>query len=53
MEDKNDNTFGFDPTSFWKDLPQYERIDYVRVTNQETGEVILVPAKDLQKNSEQ
>lgn len=53
MEDKNDNTLGFDPTSFWKDLPQYERIDYVRVTNQETGEVILVPAKDLQKNSEQ
>lgn len=53
MEDKNDNTFRFDPTSFWKDLPQYERIDYVRVTNQETGEVILVPAKDLQKNSEQ
>lgn len=53
MEDKNDYTFRFDPTSFWKDLPQYERIDYVRVTNQETGEVILVPAKDLQKNSEQ
>ena len=53
MEDKNDNTFGFEPTSFWKDLPQYERINYVRVTNQETGEVILVPAKDLQKNSEQ
>ncbi len=53
MKDKNDNSFGFDPTSFWKDFPQYERIDYVRVTNQETGEVILVPAKELQKNSAQ
>jgi DNA-binding transcriptional regulator YiaG len=53
MKDKNDNTFGFDATSFWKDLPQYERINYVRVTNQETGEVLLVPAKDLQKNSGQ
>jgi len=53
MKNKNDNTFGFEPTSFWKDLPQYERIDYVRVINQKTGEVILVPAKDLQKNSEQ
>lgn len=53
MEEKSDNTFHFEPTSFWKDLPQYERVDYISVTNQETGEVILVPAKDLQKKGEQ
>ncbi len=53
MEEKSDNTFQFEPTSFWEDLPQYERVDYISVTNQETGEVILVPAEDLQKKGEQ
>lgn len=53
MEEKNDNAFQFEPTSFWEDLPQYERVDYISVTNQETGEVVLVPAENLKTNNEQ
>lgn len=53
MKEKSGNFFQFEPASFWEKLPQYERTDYVRVTNQETGEVILVPVEDLNTSSEQ
>lgn len=53
MTDKNDRIFEFDPTSFWKDIPQYESVDYVSAINRDTGAVVLVPAEKLKKNSEQ
>ncbi len=52
MKDKNDDIFEFDPASFWKDRPGYERVDYVPVINQYTGEVVLVPAERLKAKSE-
>lgn len=53
MENKKDSIFQFEATSFWENLPEYEHIEYVRVSNQDTGDIILVPTEDLQKNSEQ
>lgn len=53
MNDKNDDVFEYDPTSFWKELPQYERVDYVSAINQDTGAVVIVPAEKLKTNSKQ
>lgn len=53
MNDKNDDGFEFDPTSFWKALSNNKHVDYVPVVNRDTGAVVLVPAKSFQTNSEQ
>ena len=52
MEEKSNNTFEVKPVSSWKDLPQYEGIDYVQEASQETVEGIPVLNKDLQNNRE-
>lgn len=52
MKDKSDNIFEFDLASFWKDIP-HERVDYVSVANQDTGEVVLVPAEELKTTSQE
>ena len=53
MPEQSDNIFQFDPTSFWKELPQYKRVDYVSAVNKDTGEVVLVPSDQFKTNSEQ
>ena len=53
MKDKSDNTFESEPTSFWESLSQDEHMEYVRAINQETGDVVLVPAEQLLKTSKQ
>lgn len=51
MNDKNDDIFEFDPTSFCQELPQYERVDYVTLTNRYKGEVVHFPSKIFKFNS--
>lgn len=52
MKDKSNDIFKFDPATFWKDIP-HERVDYVSVRNQDTGEVVLVPAEKLKTTSKE
>jgi len=52
MKDKSDDIFEFDPASFWKDIP-HERVEYVSVTNQDPGEVVLVPTEKLKTTSKE
>ena len=53
MPKQNDEVFEFDPNSFWKKLPEYERIDYIPAVNQNLEEVVLVPVSELETQSEE
>ncbi len=53
MPDKSDNIFEYDSASFWKNTPYYKPTPYLSVINQDTGEVVLVPTKRLETNSEE
>lgn len=53
MKDKNEDIFEYDPESFWKNTPYYQRTAYVPVINQETGEVVLIAAEKLKTHSEE
>lgn len=53
MEDKNVDAFESEKTNFWKNFSQEQHIKYVQATNQETGDIILVPAEQLLKNGNQ
>lgn len=53
MKDKSDDIFEYDPASFWKNTPDYKPVPYISVINQDTGEVVLVPAEKLKTHSEE
>ena len=53
MPKQDDEVFEFDPNSFWKKLPEYERIDYIPAVNQNLEEVVLVPVSELETQSEE
>lgn len=53
MPEHSNDIFEYDPASFWKNTPYYKPTPYVPVVNQDTGEVVLIPAERLITNSEE
>lgn len=53
MENKNEDVLESEKTSFWKSLPQDQHIKYIQTINQETGDIVLVPAEQMLKNGNQ
>ena len=52
MPKQDDDIFKFDPTSFWKELPNYEDVNYISTINQDMRAVVLVPASKSEIQSE-
>lgn len=48
MPELDDDIFNFDPTSYWRKLPGYERVDYVSAINQDGEEIVLIPTNKLE-----
>ena len=48
MPEPDDEIFKFDPTSFWKELPGRERVDYISAINQDTEEIVFIPSNKLE-----
>lgn len=53
MPKQDDDIFKFDPTSFWKELPNYEDVNYISNINQDMKTVVLVPSNKSEIQSEQ
>ena len=53
MPEPSDDIFEFDPTSFWEELPNYDRVNLAPVTNQDPGDVVYISAEELKTQSEQ
>ena len=53
MAKRVNETFKFDPTSFWHSSPNYEDADSIFGFDKNTGEVVLVPASELEIQSEE
>lgn len=48
MAEQDEDIFKFDPTSYWRKLPGYERVDYISAINQDGEEIVLIPTNKLE-----
>jgi DNA-binding transcriptional regulator YiaG len=53
MPKQEDDIFKFDPASFWKELPEYDGVEYFPAVNQDLEEVLLVPISELEIQDEE
>ncbi len=53
MPEPDDDIFKFNPTSFWKKLPGYERVDYISAINQDEEEIVLIPSNKLENQDKE
>jgi DNA-binding transcriptional regulator YiaG len=53
MPKQEDDIFEFNPTSFWKELVEYQHKEYISIVDEDSGKNVLIPVSKLEAKDEE
>jgi DNA-binding transcriptional regulator YiaG len=53
MPKQDNDIFEFEPTSFWKELVEYQHKDYISIVDEDSGKNVLIPVSKLETEDEE
>lgn len=53
MHKQDQDLFEFNPTSFWKELVDYQHKDYISIVDEDSGKNVLIPVDKLETEDEE
>jgi hypothetical protein len=48
MPKQDDDIFEFNPTSFWRELVEYQHKEYISIVDEDSGKNVLIPVSKLE-----